>query len=95
MQNEQTHPEEQQPPAPNGDPLPRHYKTPFIILALCCAGPLALPLVWKRPNTSRTWKTVVTICVLLLTLALCWVLYLAIVFFIHAMREMMQMMEEM
>lgn len=72
----------------------RQYRTSFIVIALCCAGPLALPLVWKRPNTSRSWKTIITVLVLLITLVLCWVLYLAIVVLIHSVRECYQLIEE-
>ncbi len=43
----------------------------FIIIALCSVGPLALPLIWLRPNTSRAWKIGLTI----LILALSWVLF--------------------
>ena len=74
--------------------IPRLYQTPFIIIALCCAGPLALPLVWKRPNTSLEWKITVSVAVLLLTALLCWILYLAILLLIQMIREYQQFMQE-
>jgi len=79
----------------SSEPLPRHYRTSFIVISLCCVGPFALPLVWKRPNTSRTWKLAITALVLLITALLCWALYLAIVFLIHSIRECYQLIEEM
>lgn len=41
------------------------------MLALCCVGPLALPLIWLRPATSRLWKVGLTI----LVLAAVWLIY--------------------
>jgi hypothetical protein len=45
----------------------------FIVIALLSVGPLALPLIWLRPNTSRNWKIWLTI----VTLVLSWFLYRA------------------
>ncbi len=39
---------------------PWYFRTPFIVITLCCVGPLALPLIWWRPKTSRTVKIVLT-----------------------------------
>jgi hypothetical protein len=44
-----------------------YLRTSFIILALCCVGPLALPLVWLRPKTPLAWKVGITIVVLILS----------------------------
>jgi len=44
-----------------------YFRTPFIIFALCCVGPLALPLIWFRPRTSWAWKTGLTVLVLVLS----------------------------
>ena len=54
------------------DKLPWYFRTTFIVLALCSVGPLALPLIWWRPQTSLPWKVGLTLGVL----ALSWVLYL-------------------
>ncbi len=43
----------------------------FIIFALLCVGPLALPLIWWRPNTARGWKIGLTVAIL----ALSWILF--------------------
>ncbi len=50
-----------------------YFRTGFIVVALLSVGPLALPLIWLRPNTSRTWKIGLTI----VTLVLSWFLYQA------------------
>lgn len=47
--------------------VPWYFRTTFIILALCSVGPLALPLIWWRPNTSTTWKAGLTIGIVLLS----------------------------
>ncbi len=50
-----------------------YFRTGFIIFALLSVGPLALPLIWWRPNTSPQWKVGLTVVIL----ALSWLLYLA------------------
>ena len=30
-----------------------YFRKSFIITAVCCVGPLALPLIWWRPQTTR------------------------------------------
>ncbi len=47
-----------------------YFRKSFIVIALCSVGPLALPLIWLRPNTSRAWKIGLTVVVL----ALSWLL---------------------
>lgn len=48
-----------------------YFRTSFIVLAVCSVGPLALPLIWWRPQTSVAWKIGLTIGILVLT----WVLF--------------------
>ena len=50
--------------------MPWYFGLPFIIFMICSVGPLALPLVWLRPKTSRSVKIVLTVFVILLTWAL-------------------------
>ncbi len=50
--------------------LPWYFRTSFIIFAVCCVGPLALPLIWWRPQTTRFWKIGLTIGILILSVAL-------------------------
>ena len=51
---------------------PWYFRTGFIVIALLSVGPLALPLIWWRPNTSPAMKIGLTVGIL----ALSWVLYL-------------------
>ncbi len=53
--------------------VPWYFRTSFIVIALACVGPLALPLIWWRPKTTLAWKVGLTIGILVLS----WVLYLA------------------
>jgi uncharacterized membrane protein YvbJ len=48
-----------------------YLQKPFIIVAALCVGPLALPLIWLRPQTSKAWKIGLTIGILLLS----WILF--------------------
>jgi len=50
---------------------PWYFRTPFIVIAVGCVGPFALPLIWFRPQTSRAWKIGLTIGILALT----WLLF--------------------
>ena len=50
-----------------------YFRKPFIIIAICCVGPLALPLIWWRPQTTRAWKIGLTIGILVLS----WILFQA------------------
>jgi zinc-ribbon domain len=55
------------------DMPPWYFRTPFIIFAIASVGPLALPLIWWRPNMSRAWKIGLTIGILLAS----WLLFQA------------------
>lgn len=48
-----------------------YFRKSFIVIAVCCVGPLVLPLIWWRPNTTRGWKIGLTIVIL----ALSWILF--------------------
>ena len=50
--------------------LPWPFRTSTIVIAVCCVGPLALPLIWFRPKVRIVWKFVWTIAVIVLS----WVL---------------------
>jgi hypothetical protein len=47
-----------------------YFRKSFIIIAVLCVGPLALPLIWWRPNTPRAWKVGLTIVILVASLIL-------------------------
>ena len=49
-----------------------YFTTPAVIIALVCAGPLALSLVWFNPRYKIITKVVVTSLVIGLTILLCY-----------------------
>ncbi len=46
-----------------------YLKTSVLVLAFLCLGPLALPLLWINPHFDQTRKIVITVIVLVLTVA--------------------------
>ena len=70
--------------------IPWYFRTSVIVIAVCCVGPLALPLIWWRPQTSRTWKLVLTAVILLLS----YLLYLATVESVQMLKQYYQMLED-
>ena len=54
-------------PSVAGKKIQWYFRTPFIVIALCSVGPLALPLIWWRPQTTRAWKIGLTIGILVLS----------------------------
>ena len=60
-----------------------YFRKSFIVIAVGCVGPLALPLIWWRPKTSRAWKIGLTIGILVLS----WFLFQATVESIHTLKE--------
>ena len=71
--------------------LPWYFRTGFIIIAIGCVGPLALPLVWWRPETKPAWKIGITIIIL----ALSWILYDVTMESIRTLKAYYQMMQGM
>ncbi len=59
------------PPPRREDAVKWFFRKSFIIFAVCSVGPLALPLIWWRPGTSRAWKIGLTIAILVLS----WILF--------------------
>jgi len=70
--------------------LPWYFRTSFIVFAVACVGPLALPLIWWRPGTRRVWKIGLTIGILLLS----WILFQATVESIQVIKEYYNLMEQ-
>ena len=60
-----------------------YFRKSFIVIAVGCVGPLALPLIWWRPQTSRAWKIGLTIGILIIS----WILFQATVESIHTLKE--------
>ena len=68
-----------------------YFNKSFTIIAVCCVGPLALPLIWWRPYTTRGWKIGLTIVIL----ALSWILFQLTLDSIRKMTEYYKMLETM
>lgn len=60
-----------------------YFRRSFIIIALCSVGPLALPLIWWRPQTTLAWKIGLTIGILVLS----WILFLTTMESIRVIKE--------
>jgi hypothetical protein len=60
-----------------------YYRRSFIIMAVGCVGPLALPLIWFRPQTTRAWKIGLTIGILVLS----WILFRTTMESIRTLKE--------
>ena len=52
-------------------------KTSFVVIAILCLGPLALPLVWLHPTYKITTKIIVSIAVIIGTIVLCYLMVFA------------------
>ncbi|MDO9540874.1 MAG: zinc ribbon domain-containing protein [Kiritimatiellia bacterium] len=72
-----------------GKTIEWYFRTPFIVIALCCVGPLALPLIWWRPRTNRAWKIGLTIGILVLS----WFLLQATLKSIETFKEYYKLMD--
>jgi hypothetical protein len=71
------------------DKLPWHFRTATIVVAICTVGPLALPLIWWRPNLSMAWKIGLTIGILVIS----WFLYQATMESIRTIGEYYKLLE--
>jgi hypothetical protein len=66
-----------------------YFRTSFIIFAVCSVGPLALPLIWWRPQTTLAWKIGLTIAIL----ALSWILFIITMESIRTLKEYYKLIE--
>lgn len=69
--------------------LPLYFRKTFIVIALCCIGPLALPLIWFRPQTSIAWKIGLTILICIVT----WILFQVTMESFQAIKEYYKLIE--
>jgi len=69
--------------------LPWYFRKTFIIFAVCSVGPLALPLIWWRPQTARVWKIGLTIGILVLG----WFLFQAMMESLPTIKEYYRMID--
>lgn len=58
-------------PRPAEEKVEWYFRKSFIIIALCCVGPLALPLIWWHPQATLAWKIGLSIGILVLS----WILF--------------------
>ena len=65
-----------------------YFRIPFIVIAVGCLGPLALPLIWWRPQTTRAWKIGLTIGILVLS----WLLFQATLKSIESLKQYYELM---
>jgi hypothetical protein len=71
------------PPHLSVGKMPWYFRKSFIVMAVCSVGPLALPLIWWRPQTTRAWKIGLSIGILVLS----WILFQATMESIHTFKE--------
>jgi hypothetical protein len=69
--------------------VPWYFRKSFIIFAVCSVGPLALPLIWWRPQTTLAWKIGLTIGILVLS----WFLFLATMESLRTLKEYYKLIE--
>ena len=50
-------------PPPQGPRIPWYFRTANVVIAICCVGPLALPMIWWHPTMNRVWKIVLTVVI--------------------------------
>ncbi len=70
---------------------PWYLRKSFIIIAILCVGPLALPLLWWRPHTSVAWKIGLTIIILVLS----WMLFKTTMESIHTIKAYYKLLDGM
>ncbi|MBI5593187.1 MAG: zinc ribbon domain-containing protein [Deltaproteobacteria bacterium] len=66
-----------------------YFRKSFIVFAVCSVGPLALPLIWWRPQTPRAWKIGLTAGILVLS----WILFQTTMESIHTIKEYYNLIE--
>jgi predicted nucleic acid-binding Zn ribbon protein len=66
-----------------------YFRTSFIIFAVCTVGPLALPLIWWRPQAKLIWKIGLTAGILVLS----WILFQATMESIRSFKEYYKLIE--
>ena len=66
-----------------------YFRKSFVIIAVLFVGPLALPLIWWRPQTKRAWKIGLTIGILVLS----WILFQTAMESIRTLKEYYKLLE--
>lgn len=70
-------------PSLKRDNTPFYLKTSFIVATFFVAGPLAIPLIWMRPHTSKAWKIGLTIVILIIS----WFFYKALMVSVENLQQ--------
>jgi hypothetical protein len=73
----------------SGKKIQWYFRTSFIVFSVCCVGPLALPLIWWRPQTTRAWKIGLTIVIFVLS----WLLLEATLKSLDTLKEYYRLIE--
>jgi len=76
-------------PGPVKETMPWYFRTSIIVIAVLSVGPLALPLIWWRPQTKRAWKIGLTIAILVLS----WILFRTTMESIRTIKEYYKLLE--
>ena len=76
-------------PSLAGKKIQWYFRKSVIVIAVCCVGPLALPLIWWRPETTRAWKFGLTIGIIVLS----WLLFQATLESIKTLKEYYELMD--
>ncbi len=76
-------------PSLAGERIPWYFSKTFIVIALLSVGPLALPLVWWHPQTTRAWKIGLTIGILVLS----WFLFQATLKSIETLKDYYELID--
>ena len=66
-----------------------YFRKSFIVMAVCSVGPLALPLIWWRPQTTRAWKIGLSIGILVFS----WILFQTTIESIRTFKEYYKIIE--
>ena len=66
-----------------------YFRKSFIIFAVFSVGPLALPLIWWRPQTTQAWKIGLTAAILVLS----WIMLQATMDTIRIIKEYYNLIE--
>ena len=77
------------PPHLSDEKIQWYFRKSFIIIAVCFVGPLALPLIWWRPQTTRAWKIGLTLGILVLS----WILFQTTMESIRTLKEYYKLLE--
>jgi hypothetical protein len=67
-----------------------YFRTSFIVAAVLCVGPLALPLIWWRPKTARAWKIGLTVGILVVS----WFLFQAALEALESLKKYYGLLDE-